>query len=64
MEITLPGDVTTGTSIETCRRPASTLGRLKLLHWSPRVVALVAVLALVLIALGGLAEELTYNLYW
>jgi len=25
---------------------------------------LVAVLALVLIALGGLAEELTYNLYW
>jgi hypothetical protein len=37
---------------------------LKLLHWSPRMVALVAVLALVLIALGGLAEELTYNLYW
>jgi hypothetical protein len=35
-----------------------------LLHWSPRVVALVAVLVLVLIALGGLAEELTYNLYW
>jgi len=56
--------VTGGTSIETCRRPASTLGRSKLLHWSPRVVALVAVLALVLIALGGLAEELTYNLYW
>jgi len=25
---------------------------------------LVAVLVLVLIALGGLAEELTYNLYW
>jgi hypothetical protein len=39
-------------------------GRLKLLHWSPRLVALVAVLALVLIAIGGLAEELTYNLYW
>jgi hypothetical protein len=36
----------------------------KLLHWSPRLVALVAALALVLIALGGLAEELTYNLYW
>jgi hypothetical protein len=35
-----------------------------LLHWSPRVVALVATLALVVIALGGLAEELTYNLYW
>jgi len=29
-----------------------------------RLIAIVAVLALVLIALGGLAEELTYNLYW
>jgi len=56
--------VTAGTKIETCRRPASTLGRLTLLHWSPRLVALVAVLALVLIALGGLAESVTYNLYW
>jgi len=56
--------VTGATSIETCGRPTSTPGRLKLLHWSPRLVALVAVLALVLIALGGLAEELTYNLYW
>ena len=56
--------MTGGTSIETSRRPTSILGRLKLLHWSPRLVALVAVLALVLIALGGLAEELTYNLYW
>ena len=27
-------------------------------------LGLFAVLALVLIALGGLAEELTYNLYW
>jgi hypothetical protein len=35
-----------------------------LLHWNPRLIALVTVLALVLIALGGLAEELTYNLYW
>jgi len=56
--------VTEATRQETCRRPASTLGRLIVLHWSPRVFALVAVLALVLIALGGLAEELTYNLYW
>jgi hypothetical protein len=37
---------------------------LTLLHWSPRLVALAAVLALVLIALGGLGIELTYNLYW
>ena len=56
--------MTTGTSLETDVVLQSTLGRLKLLHWSPRLVALVAVLALVLIALGGLAEELTYNLYW
>jgi hypothetical protein len=64
MRFPLPGDVTGRTNIETCRRPASTQGRFTLLHWSPRLVALVAVLALVLIALGGLAEELTYNLYW
>jgi hypothetical protein len=37
---------------------------LKLLHWSPRLVALAAVLALVLLALGGLGIEAPYNLYW
>ena len=35
-----------------------------MLHWKPRVVALIAVLALVLIALAGLGTELAYNLYW
>jgi hypothetical protein len=38
-------------------------GRKTMLHWSPRLVALVAALALVLLALGGLGFE-TYNLYW
>ena len=35
-----------------------------MLHWKPRLVALAAVLALVLIALGGLAIEAPINLYW
>jgi hypothetical protein len=34
------------------------------LHWKPRLVALTAVLALVLIALAGLGVEIAYNLYW
>jgi hypothetical protein len=39
-------------------------GRFTLLHWKPRLVAIAAVLALVLIALGGLGIEVDYNLYW
>lgn len=35
-----------------------------MLHWKPRLVAFVAVLALVLVALAGLGFELAYNLYW
>jgi hypothetical protein len=39
-----------------------------MLHWNPRVVALAAVLALILLALGGLGYEAgldtSYNLYW
>ena len=35
-----------------------------LLHWKPRLVAIAAVLALVLVALAGLGYELAYNLYW
>jgi len=35
-----------------------------MLHWSPRLVALAATAALVLIALGGLGLETVYNLYW
>jgi hypothetical protein len=53
-------------------RPASTIGvvlkapvgRLTLLHWSPRLVALAAALALILLVLGGLGIEEPYNLYW
>jgi hypothetical protein len=37
---------------------------LTLLHWSPRLVALAAALALILIAFGGLGIDETYNLYW
>jgi hypothetical protein len=41
------------------------VGRFTLLHWKPRLVAIAAVLALMLVALGGLAVELIeYNLYW
>jgi hypothetical protein len=40
------------------------LGRSTLLHWRPRLVALAAVIALVLLALGGLGIEVDYNLYW
>jgi hypothetical protein len=39
-------------------------GRLHVLHWKPRLVAIAAVLALVLVALGGLGIEVDYNLYW
>jgi hypothetical protein len=36
-----------------------------LLHWSPRrLVALITVIALILVALGGLGIEVDYNLYW
>jgi hypothetical protein len=40
------------------------VGRFTLLHWKPRLVAIAAVLALVLVALAGLGIELAYNLYW
>ncbi len=38
-----------------------------MLHWKPRLIVLAAILALILLALGGLGfdESLTsYNLYW
>ena len=35
-----------------------------MLHWSPRLVALAAALALIVLALGGLGIETFYNLYW
>jgi hypothetical protein len=36
------------------------------LHWKPRLVAVAVVLALVIVALGGLGIEVSesYNLYW
>jgi hypothetical protein len=37
---------------------------LTLLHWNPRLVALAAALALILISLGGLGIDEPYNLYW
>jgi hypothetical protein len=40
------------------------LGRLTMLQWRPRLLALAAVLALVMIAVvGGWGEDL-FNLYW
>ena len=38
-----------------------------MLHWKPRLVVLAAILALVLVTLGGLGFECSlsgYNLYW
>ena len=38
-----------------------------MLHWKPRLVVLAAILALVLVTLGGLGFEgslSSYNLYW
>jgi hypothetical protein len=43
------------------------VGRLTMLHWNHRLVVIAAILALILLALGGLGfeESLTsYNLYW
>jgi hypothetical protein len=43
------------------------VGRLTMLHWKPRLVVLAAILALILLALGGLGFEDSlagYNLYW
>jgi hypothetical protein len=40
------------------------LGRLKMLQWSPRLVALAAVVALLLVALLGAGFEDWLNLYW
>jgi hypothetical protein len=44
----------------------SILGEVQVLHWKPRLVAIAVVLALVLVALGGLGIEVGeyYNLYW
>lgn len=44
----------------------SVLGEFQVLHWKPRLVAIAVVLALVLVALGGLGIEVgeNYNLYW
>ena len=39
-------------------------GGFTLLHWKPRLVVIAAILALVLVALGGLGIEVDYNLYW
>jgi hypothetical protein len=38
-----------------------------MLHWNPRLVVIAAILALILLALGGLGYEdvaIDYNLYW
>jgi hypothetical protein len=43
------------------------VGRSTMLHWKPRLVALAAILALILLAFGGLGFEDSlagYNLYW
>jgi hypothetical protein len=40
------------------------VGRLKMLQWSPRLVALAAVVALLLVALLGAGFEDWLNLYW
>jgi hypothetical protein len=40
------------------------VGRLKMLQWSPRLVALAAVVTLLLIALLGAGFEDWLNLYW
>jgi predicted RND superfamily exporter protein len=43
------------------------VGRLTMLHWNHRLVVIAAILALILLALGGLGfEEFStdYNLYW
>jgi hypothetical protein len=56
-----PGSATLRIGGVLCKAP---WGRFTLLHWKPRLVAIAAVLALVLIALGGLGIEVDYNLYW
>ena len=41
------------------------VGRLTMLQWRPRLVVLVAVVALIVIALvGGDIEDVLLNLYW
>jgi hypothetical protein len=43
------------------------VGRLTMLHWNHRLVVIAAILALILLALGGLGYEdslSSYNLYW
>jgi len=57
--------VAQGTSRKNRPRSVSRhLGEVDVLHWKPRLVALTALLALVLIALAGLGTEIAYNLYW
>jgi hypothetical protein len=42
-----------------------TLGRFPMLQWRPRLFALIAVLALLVIAvLGAYGEDFLLNLYW
>ena len=40
------------------------LGRLTMLQWRPRLFALIAVLALLVIAVVGAYGEDLFNLYW
>jgi hypothetical protein len=41
------------------------LGRFTMLQWRPRLFALIAVLALLVIAIvGGYSEDFMLNLYW
>jgi hypothetical protein len=41
------------------------LGRFTMLQWRPRLFALIAVLALLVIAIvGGYGEDFMLNLYW
>jgi hypothetical protein len=41
------------------------LGRLAMLQWRPRLIALLAVLVLLLLAFAGAYDDLGwYNLYW
>ena len=41
-----------------------TLGRLKMLQWRPRLVALAAVIMLLLVVVLGAGFEELLNLYW
>ena len=60
----LPGDVPPLWDVKTGGVVFRTVGRLNMLQWRPRLVALAAVVTLLVVVVVGAGFEEWLNLYW